>query len=231
MTARTRDDGQIDLSPLAFLHQVVHTVTLDEAFIVMADLHRVAGPDNALEWTVGVALGSQRHRIANQTEFVVQNAESRGPSRQESWWGASWSAQQLTRLFTIPGSAIAPEDVPQRLVARFNTGHLHVPDPPQSAHEILKALTLEIHLTDTLKIDLKLEPCSVPPVSAVHFLARCKLSSTQEALKAAQSNSSQGGLNQRGSQTSPKKVNAALMRKRQQVRVQTDDFQPISDSD
>ncbi|KAM0789305.1 hypothetical protein ACM66B_000145 [Microbotryomycetes sp. NB124-2] len=236
----------IDLSPLAFLHQVIHTVDFEEAFVAFAELRRPDRTSNVIHFTVCLGLP----------------ASGDGSTRQETWWSRTWTNAELDRMFDIPGSAVTAKDIPSRFAVRWNEGHLHLASSPRHAQDLEKALTLEAHLTDSLSLPLKLRPSAQPSISPLSVVAKISkdahdavasriearnlrkerdalqatnqkldnnLKRRMEELQNVNSRSTHGGA----SQTSPKKVNAALMRKRagQQVRIQTDDFQPESDSD
>ncbi|KAK4051323.1 hypothetical protein OIV83_002807 [Microbotryomycetes sp. JL201] len=256
-------EADIDLSPLAFLHQVVHTVHFDEPFVALAELRRSHQPSSTILFTVCVGLPPGRS----------------DPTRPEVWWTNTWTSAELEQMFDVsrftrpdlqgiedkftqlPGIAVLAKNIPARFQARWNEGHLHLQSVSQRNVELRKDLTLAVHVTESLNFALKLSPCAMPTISPLSVVARVSkdahdavasklearslrkerdalqtanqrlennLKRKTEELQNAGTRSTQGG-----SQTSPKKPNVALMRKRagQQVRVQTDDFQPESDSD
>lgn len=92
--------SDIDLSPVEFLHQVVHSVHFDKPFVALAQLQRTA--DDQVEWTVAVALPAE----------PAQDCP-------EHWWGVTLQETAVRDLFTVrPISAppsLSRDLVPNRL--------------------------------------------------------------------------------------------------------------------
>ncbi|GAA5880111.1 hypothetical protein JCM8547_006193 [Rhodosporidiobolus lusitaniae] len=160
----------LSLRPLHNLYQQISPTShpnLPEPLLVLAQLRRRPPPKSSplepgeIEWVV--ALGGK----GNHPEWPPKG----GKLPPDEWWKAALSESDVTQmLMQVKGCAIRPEQMVERIKAKWNEGCLDVNEYEGPGAEQRKGLELIIHITESLPLKIVLTPCDVCPLSLLSIL-------------------------------------------------------------